>query len=77
MDRDYDEILASQAKMIARRKESGKAESIDDSPQRRERLRREYVRLIAQTRAVLRYRSSVQLLELRHKDIVRDPRRLR
>ena len=73
MERDYDEILASQAKMIARRTESGQAESIDDSPERRERLRREYARLIAQTRTVLRSRGGVQLLELRHENIVRDP----
>ena len=46
IDRDDDEILASQAKMIARR-----GESIEDTPDRGDRLRREYARLIAQTRA--------------------------
>jgi len=70
MERDYDEILASQTKMIARGTHSS---SIQDSPERRERLRREYARLIAQTRALLRKRSNVQLLELRYEDIVRDP----
>jgi hypothetical protein len=73
VERDYDEILDSQAKMIARRTESGQAESIDDSPERRTRLRREYARLIAQTRTALRSRSGVQLLELSHENIVRDP----
>jgi len=73
IERDYDEILASQTRMIARRTQSGGSESIDDSPERRERLRREYARLIAQTRALLRNRSNVQLLELRYKDIVGDP----
>jgi len=73
MERDYDEILASQAKMIARRMESGQAEPIDNSAERHARLRREYARIISQTRTVLRNRSSVKLLELCHEDIVRDP----
>jgi hypothetical protein len=66
--REYDEILASQAKMIERR-----GDSVDDSPERRERLRQEYARLMAQTIAVLRGRPSVRLMELRYADVVRDP----
>ena len=68
IERDYDEILASQATMIARR-----GESVDDSPERRERLRREYGRLIDRTKIVLRARSDVHLLILRHEDILRHP----
>jgi predicted AlkP superfamily phosphohydrolase/phosphomutase/tetratricopeptide (TPR) repeat protein len=68
IERDYGEILASQAKMIVRR-----GESIEDSPDRRERLRREYARLIAQTKTILRSRSDVRLLVLCHEQILRDP----
>ena len=54
--------------MIVRR-----GESIEDSPERRERLRREYARLIAQTKTVLRSRKNVLLLVLRYEEILRDP----
>jgi tetratricopeptide (TPR) repeat protein len=68
IERDYDEILASQAKMIARR-----GEPVADSPERRERLRREYARLIDQTREVLGGRPDVELLTLFHEDTIRWP----
>ena len=42
IERDYDEILASQATMIERR-----GESMDENPERRDRLRREYARQVA------------------------------
>ncbi len=51
IERDYDEILESQAKMIERR-----GESIEDSPQRRDRLSREYDRIVEQTQMVLNWR---------------------
>lgn len=68
IERDYGEILASQAKMIVRR-----GESVEDSPERRERLRREFARLMAQTKTMLRSREGVRLLVLRHEEILRDP----
>jgi len=68
IERDYGEILASQAKMIARR-----GESVEDSPERRERLRREYARLMERTKMVLRARPDVRLIALRHEDILREP----
>jgi hypothetical protein len=68
IERDCGEILASQATMIARR-----GESIADSPERRERLRREYARLMDRTKLVLHARPDVQLMVLRHEDILREP----
>lgn len=68
IERDYGEILASQAKMIARR-----GESIEDSPERRERLRREYARLMDRTKMVLHARPDVRLMVLRHEDVLREP----
>ena len=68
IERDYGEILASQGKMIARR-----GESVEDSPERRERLRREYGRLMERTKMALRARPDVRLMVLRHEDILREP----
>jgi hypothetical protein len=68
IERDADAILASQGKMIVRR-----GESIEDTPERRSRLRTQYGRLMEQTNARLRARSDVQILKLRYEDIVRRP----
>ncbi len=68
IERDYDEILASQAKMIARR-----GEFIADTPDRRDRLRREYARLVVQTMSQLGQRADVRLLSIRHSEVMRDP----
>jgi predicted AlkP superfamily phosphohydrolase/phosphomutase/tetratricopeptide (TPR) repeat protein len=68
VERDYDEILASQAKMIARR-----GGSIEDTADRRDRLRREYARLTAQTTDRLSMRRDMELLTIRHADVLRDP----
>jgi len=68
IQRDHDEILESQAKMIRRR-----GESVQDSPERRGRLRREYQRIVEQTKTVLGARPDVRLLTLRHEDILRAP----
>lgn len=69
IERDCEEILESQAKMIARR-----GEAIEDTPERRERLRREYARLMARTTDLLRSRPDVHLMVVRHEEILRDPR---
>jgi predicted AlkP superfamily phosphohydrolase/phosphomutase/tetratricopeptide (TPR) repeat protein len=71
IQRDLDEILESQAKMIGRR--GGRVEHDKDSPARRKRLLREYGRLMKQTVQVLRGRPDVKLLVLRHEEILRDP----
>jgi hypothetical protein len=68
MERDYVEILASQAKMIQRR-----GAPLADSPQRRERLLREYARAIERTREMLAARPDVRLLAMRHAEVLRDP----
>lgn len=68
IERDLHEILSSQAKMISRR-----GESVEDSFDRRERLRGEYARLIARTKKLLGERADVQLLVLGHEEFLRDP----
>jgi tetratricopeptide (TPR) repeat protein len=68
IERSYDEILASQAKMIERR-----GESMHDSPERRDRLKREYARIIDQTKAVLSGRPDVEMLSLRYGEVVQNP----
>ena len=68
LERDYDEILASQAKMIARR-----GERVKDSSGRRDRLRREFVRLMERTITTLRAREDVVLMVMNYAGIVRDP----
>ncbi len=68
IERDYDELLDSQAKMIARR-----GGSIEDTRDRRDRLRREYARLIARTKGALGARGDLRLLSLRHEDVIGDP----
>ena len=69
IERDYDEILASQAGMIARR-----GEPIEDSQERRDRLRNEYIRLVAQTRNLLEGRADVKIVSVRHEDVIGNPR---
>jgi hypothetical protein len=68
IERDYDEILASQATMIERR-----GESIPDSPERRARLRQEYARIMEQTKNLLGGRADVQLLQLQYDKVLNDP----
>lgn len=67
IERNYDEILASQAKMIDRR-----SESVHDSPERRDRLRRECARILDQTKTVLAARG-IPVLNLRYEEILLDP----
>jgi hypothetical protein len=71
MERDYGEILDSQAKMIARRAMSRGA-SVDNTPQRRRRLISEYDRIVQATKQALSARSDVKLLVLRYDKVVRD-----
>lgn len=68
IERDYEEILDSQAKMILHR-----GVDLPDSPERRERLQREFARALARTKTTLGGRPDVQLLVLRHEDVMRDP----
>jgi Tetratricopeptide repeat len=68
IERDFAEVLDSQARMIARR-----GESVQDSPERRVRLTQEYARVIEQTRRALSSRRGVEFLPMRYEEIVRDP----
>jgi hypothetical protein len=68
VERDHDEILASQAKMIEHR--GGK---IEDTPERRERLKQENTRLVEHVRASLSNHPDVQILVLQHAGVIRDP----
>ncbi len=68
IERDFGEILDSQARMIVRR-----GEAVPDSPQRRERLEREYARVIEQTKRALSSRRGVEFLTIRYEEILRDP----
>jgi hypothetical protein len=68
IERDFSEVLDSQARMIARR-----GEAVPDSPERRERLTQEYARVIEQTRRVLSSRRGVEFLSMQYEDILREP----
>jgi hypothetical protein len=68
LERDPDAILASQAKMILRR-----GEAIQDTAERRDRLRSQYARLMEQTHLALNARPDIKLLMLRYEEIVRVP----
>jgi tetratricopeptide (TPR) repeat protein len=68
VERDLDEILASQAKMIERR--SGK---IEDTPERRERLKQENRRQVEHVKASLSKNPDVQILALQHAEVIRNP----
>ena len=70
IDRNFDEILASQAKMIERRHAE-----MQQAPGRNERLLTEYARVMDQTRRALNGRDDVELLELNYRQILRDPQR--
>jgi hypothetical protein len=68
IERDFGEILESQARMITRR-----GEAVPDSPERRERLEQEYARVIEQTRRTLSSRHGFEFLSMRYEEILRDP----
>ena len=68
IERDYEEILASQAKMIARR-----GEPVEDTPQRRNRLQQEFGRVMTQTRTLLGGRSDVRVLHVNYESVLGDP----
>jgi predicted AlkP superfamily phosphohydrolase/phosphomutase/tetratricopeptide (TPR) repeat protein len=70
LERDCDEVLDSQAKMIARR-----GGSEDNFPERRARLREEFTRIIERTKKMLGSRGDVELMGMQYREIVRDPAR--
>jgi len=68
IERDLDEVLASQSQMIARR-----GADVNDTPARRSRLKAEYTRLVGRVKSFLANRPETQALYVRHEDVLRDP----
>jgi hypothetical protein len=68
MERNLDEILASQARMIEPRKEV-----THNTPERRARLKAEYSRLVEGVKAMLRRRPEVEVLYLGSESVRRGP----
>jgi predicted AlkP superfamily phosphohydrolase/phosphomutase/tetratricopeptide (TPR) repeat protein len=68
IERDLDEVLASQAKMLARR-----GEPVEDTPARRARLRDEYARQVRALKAALAKQRRTNVLCLSHAAVMRDP----
>ena len=68
IDRNPDELLASQGQMLIRR-----GEKIADTPERRARLKEEYIRLAVRLRAMLAARPSTQVLYLDRNAVLGDP----
>ena len=68
VERDYAEILESQARMLARR-----GARVEDSPDRRNHLASEFAKIMDRTLHLLRARADVRLLVLRHQDILDHP----
>ncbi len=69
IERDLDEILASQAQMLIRR-----GQSVEETAGRSSRIRREYARLVDVTKAFLSKSPRVQLLSLEPAAVLGDPR---
>ena len=70
IERDIEEILASQRQMILRR-----GREVDETPARLNRLRQEYLRLIVWAKGFLASRPSTSLMCVNRAAILRDPRR--
>ena len=68
IERNLDEILASQREMIARRRGP-----VQENPERRARLREEYTRVVQSVRSLLRGRPDVAALYVGQKDALADP----
>jgi predicted AlkP superfamily phosphohydrolase/phosphomutase/tetratricopeptide (TPR) repeat protein len=70
IERDLDEILASQRQMIARRRRE-----VDQNPARLNRLKQEYLRLIVWAKGYLAGRPNTKLMCVDRNAILRDPQR--
>jgi len=68
IERDFDEILASQRTMIERR-----GRTTDQTPARLNRLRQEYLRLIVWTKGFLAGRPCTSLMCVNRKAVLADP----
>ncbi len=68
IERNLDEILASQEQMIAR-----KANATEHTPEQRKRLRQEYLRLVIRTKAFLSKRLDTELMCLDRDTVLKNP----
>jgi len=69
-ERDLDEVLDSQERMLARLKQTPAA-----TPERRGRLKDEYARTLTRVKAMLTRRPKTDLLVLEHRDVISNPTR--
>lgn len=69
IERDLDEVLESQQRMLARRKQE-----MVSTPERRQRLKDEYARTVLRIKAALERRPHTRVLCLDYRDAVTDPR---
>ena len=67
-ERDLDEVLDSQERMLVRRNRP-----LASTPERRRMLREEYGRTMARVKAMLVRRPGTQLLVLEHSEAISDP----
>jgi tetratricopeptide (TPR) repeat protein len=68
IERDLNEILNSQARMLLRRNEN-----LPDTPERRDRLKDAYAMTLRRARTFLRNRPATGLLLLQRSEVLRDP----
>lgn len=68
IERDLDEVLDSQEKMIARRNSK-----IESTPERRRLLKDEYARTMSRVKAMLARRPATRLLIVEHRDAIDNP----
>jgi hypothetical protein len=67
-ERDLDEVLDSQDRMLVRRNQP-----LDATPERRRMLKDEYARTLGRLKAMLARRPGTQLLVMEHRDVISDP----
>lgn len=67
-ERDLDEVLDSQQRMLLRRNQPPAA-----TPERREMLKEEYARTLRRVKALLAHRSGTELLVIEHSQVIADP----
>ncbi len=73
IERDLDEVLDSQQRMLLRRNRPPHNRAAPAMPQRRLMLKEEYTRTLGRVKAMLARRPGTQLLVLEHGDTISDP----
>lgn len=67
-ERDLDEVLDSQERMLVRRNQA-----LSATPDRRRMLKDEYARMLGRVKAMLARRPGTELLVVEHRDVISDP----